>query len=922
MLALEAGHVVPASRLVAGVWGDRPPDTAITALQGHVSQLRRALGADAIVTQAPGYLLAVDPGGIDVARAEVALAEGDAAAIAHALDEWRGDPLADVADAPFAHEALPRLEELRTALREEHFEAELALGRHAESVAGLRALVTEHPLRERPRVLLMTALDRAGRTAEALDVYADARRVLAEELGLHPGERLRALHERILQHQDETPPGPRQLVALPAPRSRRWRLWAAALALAALTAGAVAVARSGDEPRTPAVRSGVLRIDPEAMRGSQAVTLSGTPSEVTAAGDQAWVLDADAQTISLVTGARPRTFATGSTPVDLAADGTDLWVAGGSPGASQFRGPQVRALARVDVGSGAVRDSIPLGADRAAAPATDPHARVAVGGGSVWVIRSDAAVAQVDARSGRVTRVLPVQAHAVAADRDGAWVLTGDGTLVGFGRVDGAQRVPVDLDLVAPGSLAIGGGAVWVTDAAQGRLWRVADGRAEPVRGASAPGAIAYAHGALWIVQPTLRVVQRLDPRELRATGEVKVGGVPRDIAAAGDSLWVSVAEGDRATATCGPLQHAAGDAGGPVVVVDLPLRAGSRSAAQAMADAALGEARRRGFTAGRHRVGVRLCDDSTARSGNYDAARCRENAEGYAADPRVVAVVGPLNSPCAHAQLGPAAGAPGGPLAIVSPSNTDPLLTRDVRPALRGAYVRLAVRDDRLLAAAARYLREQGARRAFVLADGERNTYGTTAAAYFEAGARATGLSVVGRAHWSGRRPEAVAARVGRARPDVVWVSGLLDNGAGEVVAALRRDLGTEVVIGGPEGLLPVSMLFRRAGAAAARGVLIAAPFLPSAAEGDDLPVAGYARIAMETALDAVARSDGSRASVARQVRATRRADSPIGAIAFDAAGDRPAATGALVRARRGGGSVVNGSTEGAEPVTVLRPR
>jgi hypothetical protein len=116
--------------------------------------------------------------------------------------------------------------------------------------------------------------------------------------------------------------------------------------------------------------------------------------------------------------------------------------------------------------------------------------------------------------------------------------------------------------------------------------------------------------------------------------------------------------------------------------------------------------------------------------------------------------------------------------------------------------------------------------------------------------------------------------------------------------------------------------MLFRRAGAAAARGVLIAAPFLPSAAEGDDLPVAVYARIAMETALDAVARSDGSRASVARQVRATRRADSPIGAIAFDAAGDRPAATGALVRARRGGGSVVNGSTEGAEPVTVLRPR
>ena len=922
MLALEAGQVVPTWRLVDGVWGDPPPETAITALQGHVSQLRRVLGEEAIVTRAPGYLLAVDQGCVDVTRAELALAEGDAAAIAQALDEWRGDPLADVAEAPFAHEALPRLEALRTALKEEHFEAELALCHHAESVAGLRALVAEHPLRERPRVLLMTALHRAGRTAEALDVYADARRVLAEELGLDPGERLRALHERILRQEQEIPPGPRGPVTLPAGTPRRRRMWAAVIALAALTAGAVAVARSGNEPRTPAVRSGLLRINPEEMRGSHTVTIPGTPSEVTAAGEQAWVLDADAQTISLVSGARQRTFATGSTPVDLAAGGTDLWVAGGSPGSSQFRGPQVRALARVDGGSGAVRDSIALTADREAAPATDPHARVAVAGGSVWVIRADAAVAQVDARSGRVVRVLPVQAHAVAADRDGAWVLTGDGTLVAFGQADGAQSVPVDLELVAPGSLAVGGGAVWVTDAAQGRLWRVEDGRAQPVRGASAPGAITYGHGALWIVQPALRTVQRLDPRELRATGEVKVGGIPRDVAAGGDSVWVSVAEGGGATATCGPLQQAAGGVAGPVVVVDLPLRAGSRSAAQALADAAMGEARRRGFRAGRHRVGVRLCDDSTARSGNYDAVRCRDNAEAYAADPRVVAEVGPLNSGCAHEQLGPAARAPSGPLAMISPSNTDPLLTRDVRPELRGAYVRLAVRDDRLLAAAARYLREHGSRRVFVLFDGPRNNYGTTAAALFQAGARGAGLRVVGRARWFGRRPGAVAAGVRRARPDTVWVSGLLDNGAGEVVAALRRELGTDVVIGGPEGLLPVSILFRRASAPAARGVLIAAPFLPSAARSDELPLAAYARIAMKVALDAVARSDGSRASVARQLRATRQANSSIGAIAFDSAGDRPAAAGALVRARRGGGSAVNGSTEGAELVTVLRPR
>jgi DNA-binding SARP family transcriptional activator len=379
MLALEAGRVVPTWRLVDGVWGDPAPETATTALQGHISQLRRVLGEEAIVTRAPGYLLAVEPGCVDVARAERALADGDAAAIAQALDEWRGEPLADIAEAPFAHEALPRLQELRAALEEEHFETELALGRHAESVAGLRALVVEHPLRERPRVLLMTALHRAGRTAEALDVYADARRVLAEELGLDPGERLRALHEGILRQEQEIPPSPRGPIALPSGTPRRGRMWAAAIALAALTAGAVAVARSGDETRTPAVRSGLVRIDPDAMRASHTIAMPGTPSEVTAAAGQAWVLDADTQTISLVSGARQRTFATGSTPVDLAAVGTDLWVAGGSPGTSQFRGPRVRALARVDGGSGAVRDSIALTADRAAAPATDPHARVAVG---------------------------------------------------------------------------------------------------------------------------------------------------------------------------------------------------------------------------------------------------------------------------------------------------------------------------------------------------------------------------------------------------------------------------------------------------------------------------------------------------------------------------------------------------------------
>lgn len=148
MLVLEAGRVVPAGRLIEGVWGEEPPDTAATALHGHISQLRRALG-DVIVTRPPGYLLDVAPESIDVQRFETlldegraALAAGDPAAAARclerALELWRGEPLGDVVGAPFAAAVLPRLAELGVTAREERIEAELALGRHAEVLVELR----------------------------------------------------------------------------------------------------------------------------------------------------------------------------------------------------------------------------------------------------------------------------------------------------------------------------------------------------------------------------------------------------------------------------------------------------------------------------------------------------------------------------------------------------------------------------------------------------------------------------------------------------------------------------------------------------------------------------------------------------------------------------------------------------------------
>src|SRR5207249_8983242 len=153
--------------------------------------LRKVLGKDVLVTRSPGYLLRVEPGELDLHRFEHLVEEAREAApdvaagkLREALALWHGPALADVAYEPFARSAIGRLEELRLVALEKRIEADLALGRHAELIAELGGLVREHPLRERLRAQLMLALYRAGRQAEALEAYQDARRALVVDLGI------------------------------------------------------------------------------------------------------------------------------------------------------------------------------------------------------------------------------------------------------------------------------------------------------------------------------------------------------------------------------------------------------------------------------------------------------------------------------------------------------------------------------------------------------------------------------------------------------------------------------------------------------------------------------------------------------------------------------------------------------------------
>jgi DNA-binding SARP family transcriptional activator len=209
VLALEPGRVVSVDRLVEALWPGDPPETAAHAVQVYVSQLRKALGP-VIATRAPGYELELPPERVDVHRfmrlaqeGRVALEGEDPAAAEGALRDslalWRGPALADFLYEPFAQTEIARLEELRTIVLEERITADLALGRHAELVSELEALVQAQPLRERPRAQLMLALYRSGRQADALAAYRAARETLVDELGIDPGPELKELEAAILR---------------------------------------------------------------------------------------------------------------------------------------------------------------------------------------------------------------------------------------------------------------------------------------------------------------------------------------------------------------------------------------------------------------------------------------------------------------------------------------------------------------------------------------------------------------------------------------------------------------------------------------------------------------------------------------------------------------------------------------------------
>ena len=227
VLLLHANEPVSAERLAMALWGPEAPPEAVKRLQVHVSRLRKALKDPAIITTTTaGYSLRVRPGELDAeqfawlvdegrSEFERGHAQSAAAKLRDALALWRGPPLADLHEMPFAPAEVARLDEHRLTAIEARVEADLATGRHATLVGELRRLLAAHGTRERFAAQLMVALYRSGRQAEALDVFTTTRHTLVADLGAEPGPELRRLHEAILRQDRQLDVQPHPAAPVP-----------------------------------------------------------------------------------------------------------------------------------------------------------------------------------------------------------------------------------------------------------------------------------------------------------------------------------------------------------------------------------------------------------------------------------------------------------------------------------------------------------------------------------------------------------------------------------------------------------------------------------------------------------------------------------------------------------------------------------
>jgi branched-chain amino acid transport system substrate-binding protein len=716
----------------------------------------------------------------------------------------------------------------------------------------------------------------------------------------------------------ELPPVP----GAPLPGTRRRLrgvlvMGAGALILAAAVAAAVfQLVRDGSGEAIEGPGLGLL--DPQTGELLATIPLGTAPTSIAVGEGSVWVLDADDRTVSQIDPkerAVVRTFSTGSTPTDLAVGAGGIWIGNG---VRQVRTALPESVSRFAPQSAVVDETIPLhpASDAALSHVSQaslaPH--IAVTDAAVWVVNPDLSVSRIDPRTNRVVAgVAGVQALSIAAGEDEVWIVNDQGEVVEIDpRTDTASKaIPVAAESLT--ALAVGAGAVWVADPIGGSIWRIDPDPDQPIlRTISLEvgvGRVAFGEGAVWASNEIADEVYRIDPdtNEARVVSRI---AAPRGVAVGEGGVWVTSAGPPSAeealpASSCGKLFY--GGAGSPrfVVASDLPLQGPDRAGTLPMTEAIRFVLEQRDFKAGQYTVGYQSCDDSTAQAGGYDLYKCFSNAKAYARNLAVLGVVGPLNTGCAGVQIPIMNQAPGGGLAMISAWTTLTGLTRpdpderpDERPGERN-FVRIAAADHLQAVADAQLVKELGARRLFVLSD---PGFGTDV----ETAARNLGLEIVGSTRWNpeARNFQLLARRIALTRPDAVFIGDFLDPNGGALVRDLRARLGPNAALIASDYFFPIPELLEAAGRAA-RGMYLSTQGLrngnlpqrgkqfleefEATREGEPSPdlSAAYAAQATEILLEAIARSDGTRGSVTRELLETTIEDGILGDIKFDENGD-----------------------------------
>jgi branched-chain amino acid transport system substrate-binding protein len=737
----------------------------------------------------------------------------------------------------------------------------------------------------------------------------------------------------------ETP----QSDAVPSAAGRRRVRRIAVVAAFVVVAGAAAVAgvlvanRGNGTTAVQAASGSVAVIDPAGTGIGTLVGLHGSASSIAVGGGAVWAVDADDGTVARIDPVRRavvKTFEVDGTPTAVAAGSAGVWVAEGrsSVGSGLVGDVLTVGVAQIDPKSNVVARTFTLPKTSVGDASPQP---LAVGRHAVWIVGPDRVLYRLDAASGHMSAVAQAKVAAVVATPDVVWADDGERTLM---RIDPRRgRVTQRITLAARGlgEIAVGGGAVWVVDPYQGVVWRIVPNDRPVARTVDVgirAGGLAFGEGGAWVANGLTGAVIRIDPETATVTRRISMVDIPGEVAVGAGAVWVGVssagptqpagsglAKGTEAlpASTCGGLVYGGRNNLDYLIASDLPLQGPARASTLPMTDAIRFVLQQHGFRAGRFHVGYQSCDDSTAQAGDSVLTKCRANAKAYAADADLLGLIGPYSSGCALAELPLLSRAPSGPLAVISGQNTKPGLTHAVVGSTPGTlallyaagrrnYARLIAPDDVQGAGDAILARRLGLKRVYVLRSSDSDDYGLVVSDGFVRAARQLGVDVVGSAAWNSDDTsfERIATAVARTRPDGIFLGGYPPRRWGDMIRTFRARLGERVKIIASDGFTSLPSL-RDAAGQAAIGMYVSYPGVPNPA----LPATGrkfvrafatrepaavvvsyaavYAAQATEILLDAIAKSDGTRTSVTRQLLAAKVKGGLLGDFRLDPNGD-----------------------------------